>query len=88
MTKFTGMDIAAVRNLSTQLDTSAQQIRTILQIITSQLNNTAWVGQDQVRFSNDWAGMYTQQLNDVAQGLEDASRLAAQHARQQEQVSG
>ena len=46
MSNFTGMDIAAVRTLSKQLQTRADEIRNITQQLTGQLNSTPWVGPD------------------------------------------
>ena len=88
MTTFTGMDVAAVRQLSSQLSNSAQQIRGIVQTITNQLNSTHWVGPDQQRFSSDWTGTHTQRLSAVAASLEEASRVASQNADEQEHASG
>lgn len=83
-----GMDVAAVRQLSSHLNNSAQQIRSILQTITNQLNSTDWVGPDQQRFNSEWSGMHTQRLNAVAGSLEEASRVASQNADEQERASG
>ena len=50
---FTGMDIAAVRTLSQQLTAKAADIRSLMQQLTTQLNNTQWVGPDQSQFLGD-----------------------------------
>jgi len=87
MSQFTGMDIAAVRQLSQQMTRSAGEIRQVVQQLTGQLNNTPWTGPDQQRFLSDWQGHHVQQLNNVVQSLEEASRLANQNATEQEQAS-
>lgn len=87
MAQFTGMDIAAVRQLSQQLTRSAGDIRQISQQLTGQLQNTQWVGPDQQRFTSDWQGQHVQALNQVVLALEEAGRLANQNADQQEQAS-
>lgn len=87
MSNFTGMDIAAVRQLSQQLNAKADEIRSITQQLTGQLQNTPWVGPDRERFYGDWTGQYTSALNNVVQGLEDAAQRAMQNANEQEQVS-
>jgi uncharacterized protein YukE len=87
MANFTGMDIQQVRNLSTQMNTKAGEIRTIMQTLTTALDNTPWVGPDQVQFVGDWKSQHCSQLNSVITALEDAGRRAATNADQQEQAS-
>lgn len=87
MANFTGMDIPAVRNLSKQLKTRADEIQTISQQLTSQLDATPWKGPDREQFHGEWAGRYRQALNSVVQGLEQASQTAQRNANEQEQAS-
>lgn len=87
MSNFTGMDIAAVRTLSKQLQTRADEIRTITQQLTGQLNSTPWVGPDREQFHGDWTGQYTAALNSVVNGLEQASMRALRNSNEQEQAS-
>jgi uncharacterized protein YukE len=87
MSNFTGMDIQAVRQLATQLNAKAGEIRNLTNQLTGQLEGTAWVGPDRERFYGDWTGQYVSALNNVAQGLEDAAQRATQNANQQEQAS-
>ena len=87
MSNFTGMDITAVRTLSKQLQTRADEIRTITQQLTGQLNSTPWVGPDREQFHGDWTGQYTAALNGVVNGLEQASVRALRNSNEQEQAS-
>ena len=87
MPNFTGMDIPAVRQLSSQMTQSAGQIRQLMSQLTNQLNSTQWVGPDRTRFEGEWNGTYVQQLNQVATALEDAATRATQNANEQEQAS-
>lgn len=87
MTQFTGMDIAGVRQLSSTLTHKAGEIRTLMQQVTSQLQSTQWVGSDRQRFESDWTGQHCQQLNTVAQSLEEAAQRANQNAQEQESTS-
>ena len=87
MSTFTGMDITAVRTLSKQLQMRADEIRSITQQLTGQLNSTPWVGPDREQFLGDWTGQYTAALNGVVTGLEQASLRAMRNANEQEQVS-
>jgi uncharacterized protein YukE len=87
MSNFTGMDIPAVRQLATTMNQKADEIDALRQQLTNQLGNTQWVGADRNQFSNDWSGMYTNSLNQVAQGLRDAATRASNNAAEQEAAS-
>ena len=87
MSNFTGMDIQAVRNLAQQLQQKAGEIDSLRQQLTGQLDSTPWVGPDRERFHADWTGQYSTALNQVAEGLRDASTRATQNANEQEQAS-
>jgi uncharacterized protein YukE len=87
MSNFTGMDIPGVRQLATQMDQRAEEIRTLMGQLTSALQSTQWVGPDREQFVGDWQSTHCQQLNHVIQGLSDAANRARQNAQQQEQAS-
>ena len=87
MASFTGMDIAQVRQLSTTLKTKADEIRTIQNQLTSQLQSAQWVGPDRERFLGDWQSQHCSALNSVIQGLEGASTTASRNAQEQEAAS-
>jgi uncharacterized protein YukE len=87
MGNFTGMDIPAVRNLSKQLKSRADEIQSIQQQLTGQLDSTPWQGPDREQFHGDWNGQHRQALNAVIQGLEQASVRATRNANEQEQAS-
>lgn len=82
-----GLDIQAVRQLSSQLGQKAQDIDSILQTLTAALNNTQWEGPDATQFRNDWSGQQSSSLRQVAQALRDAAQKATQNANAQEQTS-
>jgi hypothetical protein len=88
MTSFLGMDIQAVRSLSSQLAAKADEIDSIASMLTSQLNGVQWLGPDADMFRNDWQSTHRVQLNTVASALRDASMRATSNANQQEQASG
>ncbi len=85
--QFTGMDIPGVRQLAQGMKSKAEEIRSVMQQLTGQLQNTQWVGPDRERFSNDWQSQHVAALNRVIQGLEEASQRAIQNATEQEQAS-
>lgn len=87
MGTFTGMDIASVRTLGQQLQSRADEIRTLTQQLTGQIESTAWVGPDRDQFHGDWTGQHTAALTTVVTGLENASARALRNADEQEQAS-
>lgn len=87
MAGFEGMDIAGVRQLASQMNQSASQIRQLMSQLTNQLNGTQWVGSDRQRFADDWSSSHVQQLTQVANSLEEAAQRANQNAQEQESTS-
>ncbi len=87
MANVTGMDIQAVRNLSTQMKTKAGEIQQIMTSLTSQLQSTPWVGPDQQRFLGEWQGQHCAALRAVINGLEQASSTATRNANEQQSAS-
>jgi len=87
MASFTGMDIAQVRNLSTQLNSKADEIRNIMNQLTNALQSAQWVGPDRERFVGEWQSQHCSALNNVIQGLEAASQTANKNAQEQEAAS-
>ena len=82
-----GMDPQAVRQFANQLNQKAQEIQTIMQQLTGDLQNTAWLGADRQQFESDWNGQHCSALRQVISGLETASQRASANAQQQEDVS-
>lgn len=87
MTSFVGMDIGAVRSLASQLVAKADEIDSIANTLSSQLDGANWVGADASAFRSDWSGTHRTQLTAVANALRDASMRATNNANQQEQAS-
>lgn len=87
MAGFTGMDIAAVRTLASQLAAKADEIETIANGLTSQLDGVQWVGFDADSFRSDWHSTHRSQLHAVSAALRDASTRATANATQQEEAS-
>ncbi len=84
---FTGMDIPAVQQLSQQLTTKASEIQQIMQTLTSSLQNTQWVGNDREQFVSQWEGTHVTALNNIINGLNEASQKASKNAQEQEAAS-
>lgn len=87
MAYFTGMNISEVRSLATQLSTKADEIDSIANALSSQLNGVQWVGADADNFRNEWQSTHRGQLSAVAHALRDASTRATVNANQQEEAS-
>lgn len=87
MSSMLGMDIAAVRNLAGQLMAKADEIETIANTLTTQLDAAQWIGPDATAFRGDWVSVHRAQLTTVANALRDASNRATNNANQQEQAS-
>ncbi len=87
MSGFTGMDIAAVRQLATQMRAKADEIEALMAQLTNQLGGTQWVGNDRQAFEGDWNSHHCGALKNVADALRDAAQRADTNAQQQEQTS-
>jgi len=84
---FTGMDVAAVRALASQMTNSASEIQQLANQLTSQLQMASWVGPDRERFVSDWQSTHVVQLNQVVNALHEAAQRANQNAQEQETAS-
>ena len=87
MAQITGMDIQDVRQLATQLDHAADEMKQLAATLTSRLNAAQWHGPDQQRFSNEWQTQHRTHLNQVAEALNQAAQTARRNADEQEQAS-
>lgn len=87
MSNFTGMDIAGVRQMATQMDSAAGEIEGLMGRLTSSLDGTQWVGNDATNFRSEWSGVHTASLRQIADRLRQVSQLARQNADQQEAAS-
>lgn len=82
-----GMDVQEVRNLATQLNSKADEIDSIANSLSNQLNSVQWIGTDADNFRHDWQSSYASQLRNICSALRDASSRATSNANQQEQTS-
>lgn len=84
---FVGMDIEAVRQLATQMDSKASDIDTIANTLNSLLGNTQWIGTDATNFRNDWNSTHMTNLRSVSNALKNAANAARNNASEQEDAS-
>ncbi|MEI5671926.1 MULTISPECIES: hypothetical protein [unclassified Nocardioides] len=82
-----GMNTEAVHELAVQMATVADRIRALETRLSTRLAATDWVGRDRERFDAQWQGDHVRALREAAGALEDASRLAADNAREQDRAS-
>jgi uncharacterized protein YukE len=87
MSNVLGMDPQQVRQLAVSLNAKADEIDTIMQTLTSSLDNVQWIGTDATTFRNDWQSTHRNQLQQVANALRDAATVATNNATQQETAS-
>jgi uncharacterized protein YukE len=86
-TNLSGMDIAAVRNLARRMSDEANQIRALVNQVTSRLHSAEWRGRDREEFIRRWESGHAAALRRVIEGLEDGSRRATEYANRQEWAS-
>lgn len=87
MAGYWGANVEDLRGLGQTLQQKADEIRTTMNTLNSQVQGVTWEGPDAQQFKgSDWPAAQTQ-LNNVAQVLTDAGQKAQQNAQQQEQAS-
>ena len=87
MSELYSMDIMAVRNFATQLNTKADEIDSISNMLTQLLDGATWTGPDATQFRSDWSGTHRAQLHQVSTALRDASQRANTNVQQQVDAS-
>jgi len=70
---FFGMDIEAVKGVTTSLESQAGQIESILKTLASALGATPWKGPDHDRFVDEWTNQYAPALTKAAKDIRDAT---------------
>ncbi len=88
MAGFVGMDVEGVQKLGSDLGNRAQEIEQILNVLTSALGNTQWVGTDATNFRNEWQSQHVPALRNVAHALQNAQQSCVRNAQQQASASG
>jgi len=83
-----GMDIEQVHALASSMQQNAEAINTATAQLTSQIDSTQWTGQDQSQFRSDWDSIYSVQLRNVVQALQERYTHLRAEADQQQQASG
>lgn len=84
---YSGMEIAAIRSLARKMDSRAQEIESLLNRATAEVNGLNWHGADRDRFVRQWESEHARELRAVAAGLREAADQARRKAAEQERVS-
>ncbi len=82
-----GMSIGEVKALAEQLKTAAGKFDGIMQLLSSRVDSTSWVGPDAARFKNDWWPAHRSRLQQLRTDLEGFGQSAANNATEQEGAS-
>lgn len=83
-----GMDIEQVQALANSMQQNSEAINTATAQLTNQIDSTQWTGQDQQQFRSDWDSIYSVQLRNVVQALQERYTHLRAEADQQQQASG
>jgi uncharacterized protein YukE len=82
-----GLDVEAVRSLANTLRTQAEQVRTVITTVTSQMDQTDWNGPDATQFQEEWSGTHSAKLTEIAAALEQYGTTADNNANMQQDTS-
>lgn len=81
------MNTETVQALAVQMAAVADRVRALEGRLSTRLAGTDWIGPDRERFDASWQGEHLRALRAAADALDDASRLAAENAREQDRAS-
>lgn len=87
MSTFVGADVAALRQLSVQLLSSADELESLVNRLGGRVNAAQWRGPDSERFRGDWSQRHVGTIRNAASALRSASEAARTNAAQQETAS-
>ena len=82
-----GLDVEAVKSLANTLRTQAEQVRTVVTTITTQMAQTQWNGPDATQFQEEWDGTHATKLNEIAAAIETYGTTADNNASMQQDTS-
>jgi len=85
--QLSGMDIGQIRAVAKNMDRKADELRGLVNGLTSEVNAASWAGNDRNRFVDDWRNRHAVALIRVADDLDAAARQARDHANAQERAS-
>lgn len=83
-----GMDVAEVRAMASKMNAVAGDLQGVIHSLDDKIANASWVGEDRDRFLKEWQTRHYRALQDIVNGLQNAARVAADQARDQDRISG
>jgi hypothetical protein len=84
---YLGMDTARVGELADRFTLVAERIRALETTLSGRVAAASWIGPDRTRFAETWTRDHAAGLREAAAALDDAARLAAAQAREQDAAS-
>ncbi len=87
MSGFIGADVEALRLLSTQLTSSAEELESLVSRLSGRVDAAQWRGPDSERFRSDWGQRYSTMIRKAVIALRGASESVRTNAGQQESAS-
>jgi uncharacterized protein YukE len=84
---FMGMDVVAIRGMSAQFRSQAQEIDQISRELRSALAATEWVGADAQAFESSWESVHAPGIARASSVISRAADLAHRQANEQERAS-
>lgn len=82
-----GADVAQLRAVAAQFESSAQQLDAYRMSVSSGIQISAWVGPAAVQFRHDWESAHSRVVSNAARRLSDAATALRRNADEQERVS-
>lgn len=82
-----GMDIAQIRSLSSEIRARATDVLGVVDRLTAAFEGVEWIGQDRDIFLREWRDRHAQALRGVASSMQAAAVDSANSATAQERAS-
>ncbi len=87
MSSFYGADVEALRSLSAQLGSQADDLDSVARRLMARVDGTQWRGPDAERFRSDWNQRHSSAIRNAAIALRGAAESARTNASQQDSAS-
>jgi uncharacterized protein YukE len=82
-----GMDVESARALAVTMQSKADEIDSVANLLNSQLGSLYWEGPDAVAYRADWNSVHYSQLIAVSASLREAATRVTNNASAQETTS-
>jgi uncharacterized protein YukE len=82
-----GMDVEAARALAATMQSKADEIDSVANLLNTQLGSLFWEGADAMSYRSDWSSVHYSQLVAASASLRDAATRVTSNASAQETTS-